>query len=95
MEKVTEKQYDKLQKNEFFQRALEAEIITWSGANSIQKRLMLEAAIGAEAAMPTLAARMQNKNEDLVAVVALMKLFAEMAGVTGAPRTCSVIGSRP
>jgi len=80
---LTKEQYATLENNEFFQKALEAEIITWQGANSIQKRLMLEAAIGAEAAMPTLAARMQSKTEPLGDIVALMKLFSEMAGVTG------------
>ena len=81
---LTDKQYATLQKNEFFQRALEAEIITWTGANSIQKRLALEAAISTEAAMPVLAARLQSKTEPLADVVALMKLFAEIAGVIGA-----------
>jgi hypothetical protein len=80
---LTAKQYATLEKNSFFQKALEAEVITWAGANSIQKRLALEAAISSEAAMPALAARLQNKNEPLGEIVALMKLFAEMAGVIG------------
>lgn len=81
---LTAKQYEVLKKNEFFQRALEAEIITWQSANSIQKRLALQAAIASEAAMPTLAARMQSKTESLADIVGLLKLFSEMAGVTGA-----------
>jgi len=81
--KLTAKQYATLEKNPFFQRALEAEIITWQGANSIQKRLALEAAIAVESALPDVAARMSNKNEPLGEVVALMKLFTEMAGVIG------------
>jgi hypothetical protein len=80
---LTDKQYKTLEKNHFFQRALEAETITWTGANSIQKRLMLEAAIATEEGMPYLAARMQSKTEPLGEVVALMKLFAEIAGVIG------------
>jgi hypothetical protein len=80
---LTEKQYKTLEKNQFFQRALEAEVISWTGANSIQKRLMLEAAIATEEAMPYVAARMQSKTEPLEAIVPLMKLFAEMAGVIG------------
>jgi hypothetical protein len=80
---LTAKQYATLEKNPFFQRALEAEVITWAGANSIQKRLMLEAAIASEAAMPSLAARLQSKTEPLGEIVMLMKLFSEIAGVTG------------
>jgi hypothetical protein len=80
---LSAKQYATLEKNPFFQRALEAEIITWQGANSIQKRLVLEAAIASEAAMPMLAARLQSKAEPLADIVALMKLFSEIAGVTG------------
>jgi hypothetical protein len=80
---LTASQYQTLEKNAFFQRALEAEVITWSGANSIQKRLMLEAAIAVEASMPTVAARMSSKTEPLGEIVMLMKLFAEMAGVVG------------
>jgi hypothetical protein len=82
--KLTSQQYEILQGNEFFQRALEAEVITWQGANSIQKRLMLEAALAVEDALPTVAARMSSKTEPLGDIVALMKLFTEMAGVTGA-----------
>jgi hypothetical protein len=81
--KLSEAQYNLIKKNEFFQRALEAEIITWQGANSIQKRLALEAAIAVEASMPMVAARLSNKNEPLGEVVSLMKLFAEMAGSIG------------
>jgi hypothetical protein len=80
---LTAKQYATLEKNPFFQRALEAEVITWASANSIQKRLMLEAAIASEAAMPSLAARLQSNTEPLGEIVMLMKLFAEIAGVTG------------
>lgn len=81
--KLTDEQYKFLEKNPFYQRALEAEIITWQGANSAQKRLALEAAIASEAAMPVLAARLQSKSEPLSDIVSLMKLFSEMAGVTG------------
>jgi len=81
---LTPKQYATLEKNPFFQRALEAEVITWQGANSIQKRLALESALAVEDAMPDVAARLRNKSEPLGEVVALMKLFTEMAGVIGA-----------
>jgi hypothetical protein len=80
---LTAKQYERLQENAFFQRALEAEVISWTGANSIQKRLMLEAAIASENAMPDLAARLSSRTEPLGEQVALFKLFAEMAGVIG------------
>lgn len=80
---LTKAQYQTLEKNPFFQRALEAEVITWQGVNSIQKRLALEAAIAVESAMPSVAARMSSKTEPLSDVVALMKLYSEMAGVIG------------
>lgn len=80
---LTAKQYEALEKNEFFRKALEAEVLAWSGVDSIQKRLALESALALEDAMPTVAARMSNKNESLGDIVMLMKLFAEIAGSIG------------
>lgn len=81
---LTEEQYAYLQQNIFFQRALEADIITWNGANSIQKRLALQAAIAVENAMPTVAARLSKPTEPLSDVVALLKILSEIAGTIGA-----------
>lgn len=80
---LTAEQYEILKNNEFFQRALEAEIITWRGANSIHKRLALETAIAVETALPTLAARLRKNTEPLADVTALLKVFSEIAGTIG------------
>lgn len=81
---LTEAQMQYLEGNTFYQRALEAEVLTWQGSNSIQKRLALEAAIAVEAAMPTVAARLTKATEPLADVVGLLKVLSEIAGTTGA-----------
>lgn len=81
---LTAEQYDVLKDNEFFKRALEAEIITWNSAASIQKRIQLESAIAIEAFMPTVAARLGKSTEPLSDVVALLKVLSEIAGTSGA-----------
>lgn len=82
--KLTEEQMKFLETNEFYQRALEAEVLIWQGANSVQKRLALEAAIAIEANMPVLAARLGKSTEPLGEVVTLVKVLAEIAGLVGA-----------
>ena len=91
--KLTAEQYNYLRENEFFKRALEAEIITWRGANSIQKRLALEAAIAVENALPTVAARLSKATEPLGEVVSLLKVLSEIAGVIGAKAAAVPAGS--
>lgn len=90
---LSPEQYAFLQSNEFFKRALEAEVITWSGVGSIQKRLALEAAIAVEAAMPTVAARLSKNTEPLGEVVALLKVLAEIAGAVGVKAQAANQGS--
>jgi hypothetical protein len=90
---LTDAEYKTLEKNQFFQRALEAEVLSWQGVNSVQKRLALESAIALENAMPTVATRMGSKTEPLGDVVALMKLFSDMAGVTGQKAAAASTGS--
>lgn len=87
---LTAEQYEILKNNEFFQRALEAEIITWRGANSIHKRLALETAIAVETALPTLAARLRKGTEPLADVTALLKVFSEIAGTIGVKAQASI-----
>lgn len=80
---LTAEQYKYLQANEYFQKCLESEVIAWSGANSIQKRLALEAAIALETALPTVAARLSKSTEPLSDVVSLVKVLAEISGLIG------------
>lgn len=80
---LTPDQYAYLEQNVYFKRALEAEILTWQSANSIQKRLALESAIAVEAALPTVAARLSKATEPLSDVVALLKVLSEIAGTIG------------
>lgn len=90
---LTEEQMKFLEANEFYQRALEAEVLIWQGANSVQKRLALEAAIAIEANMPVLAARLGKTTEPLGEVVTLVKVLAEIAGLVGAKAQQNQAGS--
>lgn len=81
---LTSAQYDFLKLNPFFQRALEAETISWARADNVRNRLALEAAIAVEDALPVIAARLTKTNEPLADVVALLKVLSEMAGTIGA-----------
>ena len=80
---IDQQQYALLEKNEFFKQALRAAVLEWNSPQSTEKRLAMEAAIALEDAMPAMAARLSDKKEELVGLVALAKLFAEMARVTG------------
>lgn len=81
---LTDAQFAFLKGNEFFQRALEAETISWQRADNVRNRLALEAAIAVEDALPTVAARLSKTNEPLSDVVALLKVLSEIAGTIGA-----------
>lgn len=75
--------YQTLQKNQFFQNALEQETIAWNSPQSATRRLALESAMAVENALPTVAARLHNTNEPLADVVSLIKVLSELAGAIG------------
>ncbi len=81
--RLTPADYDAIKKNKYFQNALEQETLAWNSPQSATRRLALEAAMAVENALPTVAARMHNKNEPLSDVVALLKLLSELAGAIG------------
>jgi hypothetical protein len=79
--KLTQEEYDALRQNEFFNRAMEVAATEWNSPMSTNKRLAMQAAIGLEDAMPTMAARMLKQNEPVANVVELAKIFTKIAGV--------------
>lgn len=81
---LSPEQFATLKENEFFKRAIEQAVLEWNSPFSTQRRIALESAIAMEEALPTLAARLSAAKEPLEAVVGLLKVFSEMAGITGA-----------
>jgi len=78
---ITQAQYNEYLLVPFFKNALEVLIIDWNKATSTEKRLQLQAQAGLEDALPTLAARMGDKESALPAAVETGKLFAKIAGI--------------
>jgi len=78
---ITQLQYDGLLTNPFYKAALDAAIIEWNSALSTTARIKIEAAATLEAALPSLGAKMQKKDESLDAQVKAGQLFAKLAGI--------------
>ena len=88
---LTQDEYDGLCRNDFFKRAMEVAATEWHSPMSTNKRLAMQAAIGLEDAMPTMAARMMKQNEPVQNIIEIAKIFTKIAGVgdekTTAPPT--------
>lgn len=84
--KISEAEWAVIQSNDFFKRAFDQYVIEWNSAKSTNDRLKIEAAVGLEAAMPSLSARMQSNNEDLGKAVEVAKLFSKISGVDAEPK---------
>lgn len=80
---LSPEQHEILKENEFFKKAIEQAVMEWNSPFSTQRRIAMESAIAMEDALPTLAARLSASKEPLEAVVGLLKVFSEMAGITG------------
>lgn len=78
--RLTQAEFELIEKLELYQRAHEQFLIEWTSAKSTPERLRIEAAASLEAAMPTLAARLQDRSEDLLKAVEVAKLFAKISG---------------
>lgn len=78
---LTQDEYEGLCANEFFKRAMEVAAAEWNSAMSTNKRLAMQAAIGLEDAMPTMAARMMKSNEPIQNIIEIAKIFTKIAGV--------------
>lgn len=79
--KLSPAQYDVIKENEFFKRALEADVIEWNSPQSTEKRLALQSALALELGLPSLAARMSNTHEPLPGLVQLATLLTKIAGI--------------
>ena len=83
---LTPAQFNLLKKNEWFAKAVEVARAAWSKADNVNTRLAIETALALEKNLPALAARLGKSTEPLQSVVALAKLFAEIAGNVGTAR---------
>lgn len=81
---LSPEQYATLETNEFFEKSLKQFTIDWHSATNTPRRLALEAAMSIEHVLPDIVGRATKPNEDLSAVVSLLKVLSEIAGVTGA-----------
>lgn len=80
--KLSEEQYRKLLENPFFNNTLEACILEWKSAHSVEQRIRYKAAAALEDGLPNLAARMGQQSEPLTAAVETGKLLAKLAQLT-------------
>lgn len=78
---LSQEQYEKLLANATFKQMLDAATRQWKSANGVNERLRLEAAASLERILPTLTARLGDKNEPLPAVVEGSKFLAKTAGL--------------
>lgn len=81
--KLSRKDYDRLKTNEYFKNAVAEAVKEWHKPASTAHRLAMQAAIAVEDGLPTVAARLSNKNEPLGDIVGLLKVLADIAGVIG------------
>jgi hypothetical protein len=80
---LTQGQYDWLMANEWFKNAVETEQKNWNAATNVNTRLAIQSALALENALPALVRRIKAPTEPLQSVVALAKVFAEIAGAVG------------
>ena len=80
---LTKAEYDLFQQNQWFKSTLERQQGDWNKAENVNQRLAIQSALIVEKNMPALSQRLGSKTEPLAAVVALVKVMTEMAGVTG------------
>lgn len=79
---LTQSQFDiHIAPNEFFKRVSDQFRVEWESAGSTKNRMQIKAQIALENSMSTLAARMNDKDEDLGKATDTAKLFARIAGV--------------
>ena len=79
--KLTEAQYEQIEKHPLYERMLTAAVIEWNSAKSTPDRLKIEAAAILEEALPHIGARMTKPAESLAMQVQAGTLLAKIAGV--------------
>src|SRR6185369_6500704 len=79
--KLTEAQYEQIEKLPLYERMLTAAVIEWNSAKSTPDRLKIEAAAILEEALPHIGARMTKPAESLAMQVQAGTLLAKIAGV--------------
>lgn len=80
---VTPEQYENLKKIPYFQQIVEAAAKDWNGTKNQQQRLAILTSAGIESIMPELIVRAKTAHEPLAGVAQLLKVFVEIAGISG------------
>lgn len=78
---ITKTQYEKIVKNPYYARVLEAETDAWQSGLNAEQRLKIQSAFLIENALPAYYLRIIDKNEPLPAVNEGMKTLAKFAGI--------------
>lgn len=78
---ITEAQYEKILKNPFYAKTLEAEIDSWNAPQNAETRNRVQAAWILENAWPAFHVRLHNPNEPLRDVTAGLLALAKIAGI--------------
>lgn len=78
---ITNDQYEKIAKNPFFQRVLQAYREAWLSATNAERRLALSSAAVIEHFLPKYVSRLHDPNEPLPAVNEGMKVLMKMASI--------------
>lgn len=80
---ITPAQYETLKQVPYFQAAVEQMAKHWNSPAAAQQRLAHQTAVGLEEVLPDVIARAKVKNEPLQGVAQLVKVLADIAGVSG------------
>jgi hypothetical protein len=80
---VSRAMYDILCEKPFFKKALENGALEWHKLKTIQQRLALQSLVALENAMPSVAGKMKDPNEDLDDVTKAANLLAQIGGLIG------------
>lgn len=78
---ITNVQYEKIVKNAFYQRVLQAYREAWHSATNAERRLALASATMIEHFLPKYVSRLHDPNEPLPAVNEGMKVLMKMASI--------------
>jgi len=77
---LTLREFDEIKQLPAFNRMLESEVKAWEGADNTTARLRLKSAAMLEEYLPELYARLNDREEPLMAKIKALELTAKMAG---------------
>ena len=77
---LTLREFDEIQQLPFFGKLLESEVKAWEGAANTHERLKIKSASMLEEYLPELYARLNDREEPLMAKIKALELTAKIAG---------------